>query len=213
MIRVGLLGCGNVGSILASQRPAVDFVALYDKRLERAQRLCVPLDAKACETLDELLACDVDLIVEAASIVALQDHGEAILSTGKDLVVLSVGALADKAFREQLMTVAQRVGRHIRIPSGALFGLDNIKIGRVSRLEKLVLRTTKPPRSLGMDVSMRALLFEGSATECIQRYPKNVNVAVALSLAAGRDVTMELWVDPDRRHRQHTRAAHAWRIR
>jgi predicted dinucleotide-utilizing enzyme len=41
------------------------------------------------------------------------------------------------------------------------------------------------------------LIFRGKANECIKEFPKNVNVSVALSLAAGREVDVELWADPD----------------
>lgn len=41
------------------------------------------------------------------------------------------------------------MGKKIRIPSGAIIGLDNLKIGQISPPEKLLLRTTKPPRRLG----------------------------------------------------------------
>jgi predicted dinucleotide-utilizing enzyme len=58
------------------------------------------------------------------------------------------------------------------------------------------LRTTKSPTSLGLQLSERTLLFRGTAAECIQHYPRNINVAVALSLAADREVEVELWADP-----------------
>jgi aspartate dehydrogenase len=45
------------------------------------------------------------------------------------LIILSVGAFADSASRQRLEELASRLGRTIRIPSGALFGLDNLKIG------------------------------------------------------------------------------------
>jgi predicted dinucleotide-utilizing enzyme len=42
----------------------------------------------------------------------------------------------------------------------------------------------------------RRLIFSGKANDCIRAFPKNVNVSVAMSLAAGRDADVELWVDP-----------------
>ena len=93
--------------------------------------------------------------------------------------------------------MAGSLARKIRIPSGALFGLDNLKIGRVSRFDILTLRTTKSPASLEEAAKQKTLLFKGSARQGIRLYPRNVNVAVALSLAAERPVDMELWADPD----------------
>jgi predicted dinucleotide-utilizing enzyme len=42
----------------------------------------------------------------------------------------------------------------------------------------------------------RRLVLSGKANDCIRAFPKNVNVSVAMSLAAGRDADVELWVDP-----------------
>jgi aspartate dehydrogenase len=109
---------------------------------------------------------------------------------------MSVGALADPGFRDGLRESARRNKKRIYIPSGAIFGLDNLKVGRISPVTKLLLRTTKSPESLGVEADERRLIFSGKANECIKAYPKNVNVSVAMSLAAGRDVDVELWVDP-----------------
>lgn len=197
MITVGLLGCGNIARIIAAHRPGnIRIAAVYDRHPERADGLAGRLGALACHDFNHFMAADYRVAVEAASIGAVIDHGEALLASGRDLVCLSVGALADTPLRERLVAAARRAGRVLRVPSGALFGLDNAKVGRISRLTRVLLRTTKPPRALGLATSRRQLLFRGAAGECIRRYPKNVNVAVALSLATGLEAEVELWVDP-----------------
>jgi aspartate dehydrogenase len=108
-----------------------------------------------------------------------------------------VGALADALLKQRLEILAGSLARKIHIPSGALFGIDNLKIGRVSALDTLILRTTKSPASLGRRVEQKTLVFSGSAEDCIRLYPRNINVAVTLGLAAERPVKVELWVDPD----------------
>ena len=45
-------------------------------------------------------------------------------------------------------------------------------------------------------LNIKRLIFSGKANECIKAFPKNVNVSVAMSLAAGHDTDVELWVDP-----------------
>jgi aspartate dehydrogenase len=202
-MRVGLLGCGNIAGILARHAPPVEFVAAYDRNPGRRARIAEAVGARACASFDEFLSGDFALVIEAASVEALAGYGEAILEADKDLLALSVGALAEPAFRDRLSAVARRRGRTIRIPSGALFGLDNAKIGRISGIDELLLRTTKSPASLQVEVTQRTLLFRGPARECIREYPKNVNVAVALSLAAGREATVELWADPAARQNTH----------
>jgi aspartate dehydrogenase len=109
---------------------------------------------------------------------------------------MSVGALSDTVFRDEIRELAMKFRRKIHIPSGAIFGLDNLKIGRISEITRLLLRTTKSPSSLGIMADTRRLIFSGKANECIKAFPKNVNVSVAMSLAAGHDTDVELWVDP-----------------
>jgi aspartate dehydrogenase len=197
MITVGLLGCGNIARIIAAHLPGnIRIAAVYDRHSERADGLAGRLGTIACHDFDAFLAADYEVAVEAASIGAVEDHGAALLAAGRDLVCLSVGALADTALRDRLVEAARAAGRVLRVPSGALFGLDNAKVGRISRLTRVLLRTTKPPRALGLETGARQLLFRGAAGECIRRYPKNVNVAVALSLATGREAEVELWTDP-----------------
>ena len=196
MLSAGLLGCGNIGGIIARQKLPVNVIAVHDRDPERANAVADKLGAEVATNFEALIGREFDILIEAASVEALSVYGEQILAAGKDLVALSVGALADQAYRDRLVRLARRLGRRIRIPSGALFGLDNLKVTRISRLDELVLRTTKSPRALNLQATERKLLFRGAAGECIRHYPKNVNVAVALSLAAGQEATVELWVDP-----------------
>ena len=109
---------------------------------------------------------------------------------------MSVGALADAAFLARLREAAVASRRRVYIPSGAVMGLDNLKIGRIGGIDRLVLRTTKNPASLGLTLTERTLVFRGRADECVQAFPKNINVSAAIALAAGREVEVELWADP-----------------
>ncbi|WOF17174.1 aspartate dehydrogenase [Methanoplanus sp. FWC-SCC4] len=196
MIRVGLLGCGNVAEVIAKDKSGINIVALHDAVRERAEHLSEITGAPAYDSFEEFIRQDIDIVVEAASVFAVTAHAEEILKAGKDIVILSVGALAEKEFRDHLISVAEKEGRKIRIPSGAIMGLDNLKIGQISGITKLLLRTTKNPRSLRINTGERVLLFSGRADDCIRQYPKNINVAVALELASGHEVEVELWADP-----------------
>lgn len=136
------------------------------------------------------------MVVEAASVEAVQEYAEKVLLQGKDLVILSVGALADPDLRTMIINTARAQKRKVYIPSGAIAGLDNLKVGQIVGMDTLVLRTTKSPASLRMTTNQRRLIFQGKAHDCIREFPRNINVAVALSLAAGRDADVEIWVDP-----------------
>jgi len=196
MIRIGLLGCGNIGHIIAAHARGFRIVALFDKCTERAEELAQSSGATAFREFEDFVSGDFDFVVEAASVSAVRAYAPDILTHNKNLVIMSVGALTDQEFLETLRESARRHGRRIYIPSGAIFGLDNLKIGRISPVKRLLLRTTKSPASLGISTQERRLVFSGKAHECIKAYPKNVNVSVAMSLAAGRDTDVELYVDP-----------------
>lgn len=197
MVRIGLLGCGNIGGIIARHKIGIEITSFFDAAPAKVDTMKGLLEhARAHYDFDNFIRDEFEILVEAASVGAVLQYGETALQRGKDLVALSVGAFADRGFRNRLEVLAGSLGRKIRIPSGALFGLDNLKIGQVSALDRLVLRTTKHPAAFGLQTQERTLLFEGSAEECIRHYPRNVNVAVALSLAAERPVAVQLWADP-----------------
>jgi aspartate dehydrogenase len=197
MIRVGLLGCGNVGRIIAKEHVGVEITALHDRIPERAAEAAKLCDAEVYTDFSSFVRADIDIVVEAASVAAVKDHAEEILSNGKDLVMLSVGALADTGFRERITALAGANGRKIHIPSGAILGLDNLKVGQIAPFTRLLLRTTKSPESLNIRATRRMMIFSGKANDCIREFPKNINVAVALGLAAGREADVEIWIDPD----------------
>lgn len=196
MIEIGLIGCGNIGHIIANNTNGIRIVALFDTFFDRAKQLETITGARAYEDFESFISKDFGLVVEAASVNAVKHYALEVLERKKDLVIMSVGALADPGFREELRETAKRYGKRIYIPSGAIFGLDNLKVGRISPVKKLLLRTIKSPASLGVKAKERQIIFSGKAHECIKAFPKNVNVSVAMSLAAGRDVDIELWVDP-----------------
>jgi aspartate dehydrogenase len=196
MIKIGLLGCGNIGHIIAHHTGSFAISAVYDQVFERAQEIAALCGATAYRDFDSFVASDIDIVVEAASVSAARAHAIDVLSHNKDMIIMSVGALTDPGFRDECRRTALAHGKKIYIPSGAIFGLDNLKIGRISKVSRLLLKTTKSPVSLGIEAGTRRQIFSGKANECIKAFPKNVNVSVAMSLAAGQDTDVELWVDP-----------------
>jgi aspartate dehydrogenase len=195
-MRVGLLGCGTIGHVIAAHAGGFAVAALYDQDPGRARELAARCGGTAHASFEAFARADVDLVVEAASVGAVRTHGEAVLGAGKDLVVMSVGALADTAFLNRLREAAVASGRKVRVPSGAVMGLDNLKVGRIGGIDTVVLKTTKSPASLGLRVTERTLAFRGRAEDCVKVFPRNINVSVALALAAGRELEVELWADP-----------------
>jgi aspartate dehydrogenase len=156
-----------------------------------------------------------DLIVEAATQAALREFGPAVLTAGKHLMVLSVGALV--GVLDEWARLAEKHGCRILVPSGAIAGLDGVKGAREGAIVAVTMETRKPPRGLagapyieqrGIDLdSIRAetLIFEGPATEAVRAFPANVNVVAALSLAGiGPERTrIRLYAVPGQARNQH----------
>ena len=203
MVRIGLVGCGTIGSRLARalQRhypTHARITALHDVQRSRALALQRHLHpTPPIVSLPELLRRS-RFVVEAASAEAAREIVPRALRAGRDVFVMSVGGLLqDQRWR----TLARRAGRKVYVPSGALAGLDGVAAMAVGRIRRMSLTTRKPPKALagapGLGRAARRLerltkplvVFDGSPAEVVRRFPQNTNVAAALTLSGGDAAT------------------------
>ncbi|MCY1158086.1 MAG: hypothetical protein MOP51_1108 [Citricoccus sp.] len=136
-----------------------------------------------------------DLVVECAGVAPAGQYGPAVIAAGTDLVLTSVGALADPDIARQLLAGPGRLW----VTSGAIGGFDVLGAAAdAGGLDQVRIRTTKLPASLlrpWMSATeqdeLSALrtgdepvtVFSGGPAEAIERFPANVNVAVGLAWA------------------------------
>ena len=198
---IGLLGCGAIGRGLAAavdggKVPGAALMAVFDQDGDAARALAGSLGSAPATpaSFEEMLADErVDMVVEAASQSALRAYGEAVLSHGKDLLVMSTGALLDGGLLSRLSELSAETGRRVYAPSGAVGGIDAIRASR-EELEEVTLTTRKHPDDTLVDVTApkdsppeavtsATVVFEGNALEAVKRFPFNINVASVLSLA------------------------------
>ncbi len=144
--------------------------------------------------IEELLH-SVDLVIESASQNAVRLLVPRVLEAGCDVMILSVGALADEELRKKLFRLAQQNNCKLYFPSGAVVGIDGINSASAAEISSVTLTTRKPPSGLagapyvvckGIElekIEKETLLFEGSASEAVKAFPTNVNVAATISLA------------------------------
>jgi aspartate dehydrogenase len=207
-VKILLVGCGAIGSVVARESVKmrhIDALHLFDTDGKRAESLAREVGGDVV-SLEEGFA-DADLVIEAASQSALREVGPVALAAGCDLLVMSVGGLLDEALFGRLRANAEKSGARILVPSGAVGGLDALRAASRSGFAALTLTTAKPPDGLGLgaeEIHDPVLLFEGSASEAVQRFPKNVNVAAAITVAAGRQPTVRVVADPSLRRNTHT---------
>lgn len=144
--------------------------------------------------IEELIS-SVDLVVESASQNAVRFIVPQALKAGCSVMVLSVGALADKELRETLFGLAKEHNCKLYFPSGAVVGIDGINSAHAAGISSVTLTTRKPPSGLmgapyvvehGIELEKlekETILFEGIASEAVKAFPANVNVAATISLA------------------------------
>lgn len=195
-MNIGLVGCGNIGADLciSLQRGDVpaQIVALHDIDEERAQLLKRTFQLNAAiGSLDETVAA-ADFIVECAVAAAVEDVVNAVIKHHKSCLIMSVSGLM---LHPELFEKADAAQVKIRIPSGAICGLDGIRAAMQAGLHRVTLTTRKPPKGLmgapylvknNIDISNLSeakVVFEGTALDAVKAFPANVNVAAALSLA------------------------------
>jgi aspartate dehydrogenase len=219
MTRVAVAGLGAVGRALVSRLAAgvrgLDLVAVAARDRGKAEatvhELGIDVPVVPIDELEPL----ADLVIECAPAKLLREIAEPFLRAGKEVVVLSAGALLE---HPDLLDMASTRGGRISVPTGALVGLDAVGAAAEGEIRSLRLTTRKPPAGLagapgieasGVDLATLTepvRVFAGTAREAARDFPANLNVAVALSLAgAGPDRTeVEVWADPGVTRNTHT---------
>lgn len=212
---IAILGCGAIGSLLAK---AVDegqvngkIQLVFDIYPEKAVALANSLRAKprVASSLEESLNDEsVQIVVESASQEAVRQFAEKILRAGKDLLILSSGALLDDNLTKRLLKASRHGGGRIYLPSGAIAGVDAIKALSLLRVDAITLTIWKNPKALSgspfvesQGIKLNRIrdpicIYEGPAEEAIRGFPANVNVAATLSLSSGSRVRVRIVADP-----------------
>src|SRR5699024_1981 len=113
-----------------------------------AIKLADEIGCRAYKTLQEIIDDKPDYIIEAASPDVFKDIGVEILSNGINLIPLSVGALADKKFYNDVKRTAFENNCRIHIPPGAVGGFDVLRASMLMEDGKVSITTEKSPESL-----------------------------------------------------------------
>jgi aspartate dehydrogenase len=220
MLKAGIIGYGTLGRsiselIESGQAGNVSLQAILVRNplgpLDNSPDHCTVTTNE-----DDFFNQQLDIIIEAAGHHALQLYGEKALTSGSDLIILSVGALANQDFYESLQAAATKNNKQMIIPSAAIAGLDRIAAGVLGEIEEITLITRKQPKSwygtiaeekVNLEtISEPFCIFEGNARDAAKLFPENVNVSAALSIAGiGFEKTkVQVYVDPTIHMNTHT---------
>lgn len=189
--RIGVAGYGYIGRHLCAAIAAnpdwnLDLAWVWNRDPARLADLPEPVRlADLAEAPDRR----ADLIVECAHPDITVRHGEAFLAHAHYLP-LSVNALADPAVEARLLRAAERSGRRLLIPHGALIGLDNLVEMRAT-WKAVTITFRKHPDNIdfadsGIDpatIAGETTLYDGPVRGIARRFPRNVNTMTTCALA------------------------------
>lgn len=160
------------------------------------------------EGLPALLDLEPAIVLEAAGHEAVARFGADVLARHTDLLIASVGALADRKLAQALVAAAP-TGTELWIASGAVAGIDGLLAARTAGLRSVTYTSLKAPEAWNgtpaQEVlagesaqTQRVIFFRGSAREAAAKFPQNANVAATIALASlGLDRThVQLGSDP-----------------
>lgn len=205
---VVVIGYGALGKILVQGiqeklKGLYRLAGVWEQQPEAAEA-ARKTGIKVYASFEELVEERPDYVVEIASKEAVETCGERILANGMDLVVTSVGALADSGLYDRLRLAAEAGGQKVYVTSGAVGGFDVLQTieamggarGRIENFKAPDSLNGAPyleGRSLSEEVPER--VFTGTAREAIKGFPKNVNVAVASAIASVGVDQMEVIIE------------------
>ena len=186
-LKIGIVGCGAIGSSLAKEivtsfRSSASLAALYDIRPEKAQLLSRQLsrNTKLCvDNLDGLIKKS-DLVIEASSARASWEIVRKSLSSGCKVMVMSVGGMVDHL--DDLLVLAAKNNAQVYFPSGAISGIDALKAANIGEVQRVVLTTRKHPSAFwGVEyveknfkltgLKKDKVLFSGKAAQAVKYFP------------------------------------------
>ena len=222
MKKVGIIGCGSIGSEIAiaidARKINAKLVALFDAYQDAVNTLANRLKTKpdVAGNIEEFVRSNMDVVVEAASQGAVRNYARMVLQNNHDLMIMSIGALLEKNICDELASIAEKHDRRIYLPTGAIAGIDAIRSVK-HLLKEVTLTTTKNPRGLEgapffktHKVDLKAIkkarvIYEGRAEDAVKLFPANVNVAAALSLAGigGNKTKVRIVADPKTKVNTH----------
>ena len=203
MISIGIVGFGTIGRAILNAVTTgylpVGVAGVTSRSAEKAEAYLQTLpDPPPYLNLEGLIA-KADLLVEAAGAPAVVDLAQRTFAAGKDLVVISGGALLD---HPELFDLARQKNCRLIIPSGAIVGLDALKSASAGKIDSVTISTRKPPQSWAdspyvaqHNVSLEGIteeteIYSGPVREACRGFPENVNVAAVVSMAGiGPDLT------------------------
>lgn len=208
---IGIVGCGSIGRALIRAGDAGELGApvagVTSRTADTAREFLETLDSPPPYLDWDELVERSSLMIETAGGHVVPSLAEAAFGAGKDLMVISIGALLE---HPEIIRQSRETGCRLYAPSGAIAGLDGIKSACQGNVERVEMVSRKPiaalegaPYLVENEIPVSQLteareVFCGTARDACRGFPSNLNVSAAVSLAGiGPDLTtVRIVADP-----------------
>ena len=208
---IGIVGCGSIGRALLRAgdegQLGMPVSGVTSRTVATARDFLHTLNSPPPYLDMADLVDRSSLLVETAGGHVVPSLAEAAFAAGKDLMVISIGALLE---HPEIIDQARHLGCHLYAPSGAIAGLDGLKSACQGKVDTVEMVSRKPVGALvdapylveneilisGLNEALE--VFNGTAREACRGFPSNLNVSAAVSLAGiGPDRTkVRIVADP-----------------
>lgn len=222
-LRVAVIGAGAIGARVIEELyegniPGVVLAGVVTRRAGALAHL--PFAHEVTDFGEDIgrAIAESDLVVECAGIPGLRAYGPTIIAAGRDLLTVSIGALADPEMRATL-TSGPGI---LRLSNGAIGGLDIVaaaarETGVPGGITAASITSTKKAKALvqswmsaeeveRLRTTTEAFeLFSGTVQEAIALFPGSLNIACALAHASGLwdETFVKLVADPAAERTHH----------
>lgn len=211
MIKLGLYGCGKLNKIVVDcykkgLLEGYEIVGCYSKTEESRNEMAASLGISPCNTYQELLQRKPNYIVEGTNPQAVKDILEDTLNSKINVILLSIGALADTNYYNKIKELCIKNNVRIHLASGAIAGFQVLQTAGLMGITKSQLTNTKGPAALKKTSLYKEEMekcdtkaFYGSAYDAILNLPTGINVGVATALATSgvNDTKILIQTKPD----------------
>ncbi len=211
-MRIGIIGFGAIGTFIGKNIAdntlhnfTVAKIFDTDTGKNASVKEIFKKDTLFTNDFNEFLNTDMEFVVESASQEAVSKYIPLVVKKGISCLVMSGGALSNQNLLKLLQETASATGAKIHIPSGAISGIDGLSAMKFAGIKQVQLITRKNPRSLSLPPGTQKLIFEGHPEEATRKFPKNINVAMAIALATEHPekVSVKILSDPDVHTNRH----------
>ncbi|XP_067857699.1 aspartate dehydrogenase domain-containing protein [Heptranchias perlo] len=195
--RIGIIGFGHLGQYLTEMielegyQHGLELAFVWNRNQKKMEgRVRKELELR---DLSKFVERRADLIVEVAHPQIAKDYGEEFLKHA-DFMVGSPTAFAEQRVDTKCQEAARKYGHTLYVPSGALWGAEDIqKMANRGTLKALKVTMSKHPGSFKLEGALREMkeraqerrtvLYDGPVRSLCPLAPNNVNTMAAAAMA------------------------------